>query len=157
MCENNNNYSEIAEAYRNYRNSFYNDFNNSSPFINNDCECDRDRSRDRDCDFDRDRDRDRDRNRDRNLCCGRKFDNSPMDRRTERALRNFENQLRNTNNSINCLNQCFNNLEDTLFDNRCCLSNRIKNILRSIQRDICDLQDNVRSIADDTTCLNQSL
>jgi hypothetical protein len=80
-----------------------------------------------------------------------------MDERTERALRAFENQLRNTNNAINCLNKCFNNLDDVLFENRCCVSNRIKNILRSIQSDICDLQDDVRDIADDTNCLRQSL
>lgn len=148
MCENNNNYSEIAEAYRNYRDNFY----NNTSFLSSECECNRDR--DRDCNRDRDRDRDRD---DRRLCCGRRFDNSPIDERTERALRAFENQLRNTNNAINCLNQCFNNLDDALFESRCCVSNRIKNILRSIQSDICDLQDDVRDIADDTNCLGQSL
>lgn len=141
MCNDNNNYSEIAEAYRNYRNSFYNNPNSISSLTTDDC----------------DDNRDRDRSRDRNLSCGRRFNGNPMDPSTDRALRNFENQLRNTDNTINCLNQCFNNLEDTLFDNNCCLSNRTKNILRSIQRDICDLQENVRDIADDTTCLRQSL
>ena len=72
MCENNNNYSEIAEAYRNYRDNFY----NNTSFLSSECECNRDR--DRDCDRDRDRDRDRD---DRRLCCGRRFDNSPIDER----------------------------------------------------------------------------
>lgn len=137
MCENNNCYSEIAEAYRNYRDSFYND----TRFSNNECNCNRDNDI-----YNR-----------RRPCCGRRFDSTPMDPSSERALRSFENQLRNTNNAINCLNKCFNNLEDTLYDNRCCLSNRVKNILRSMQNDICDLQDTVRDIADDTNCLRQSL
>ena len=36
MCENNNNYSEIAEAYRNYRDNFY----NNTSFLSSECECD---------------------------------------------------------------------------------------------------------------------
>ena len=38
MCENNNNYSEIAEAYRNYRDNFY----NNTSFLSSECECNRD-------------------------------------------------------------------------------------------------------------------
>ena len=90
-------------------------------------------------------------------CCGRRFNNRPNDEKVQRALKAFENQLKNTDAAIDCLNKVFNNLEDEIFEDRCCPSNRIKNILRSIQTDICDLDDDIRSIRDDVECLEQAL
>lgn len=92
-------------------------------------------------------------------CCGKRFNNRPSknDKKVQRALEAFEKQLANTDDAVDCLNKLFNCLEDAIFEDRCCLSNRIKNILRSIQTEICDLQDDIRNIGDDIECLEQAL
>lgn len=98
-------------------------------------------------------------NRRSSRCCGRRFNNdlSNSDKKVKRLINCLGDQLEVTNDSIDELNNIFNSLEDALYDDRCCLSNRVKNILKSIQRDICDLNDEVQSISDDLNCLDQAL
>lgn len=136
-------YSKVAEEYRNRKNNnYYNSFNA--------CSNDEYRSNKHDeCNDNHRKDRER--------CCGRRFNNRKNDEKVQRALRAFENQLKNTDAAIDCLNKLFNNLEDDLYEDRCCLSNRIKNIIQSIQTDICDLDDDLRGIRDDFECLEQAL
>lgn len=125
---NNDYYSEIAEAYKKNR--------DCSPNICCDDKCN---------------------SNDKNRCCGKRFNNCTSSEKVQRALQNFAKQLCNTSQAINCLNQAFNDLEDDIYEDRCCVSNRIKNILRSIQSDICGLDDTISDIKDDLNCLNQAL
>lgn len=99
------------------------------------------------------------RNRSGSRCCGRRFSNdlSNSDKKVKRLINCLEDQLEATNDSIDELNNIFNSLEDAIYDDRCCLSNRVKNILKSIQRDICDLSDDVQDISQDLNCLDQAL
>ena len=159
---NNNYYSEVEKSCLNKKNNCSkNHFNacedNEDSFDNNIdvveyndvIECNKSNHHDRDDD--------KDRNRDREKCCGKRFNNRNNNEKIQGALKVFENQLNNTDAAIDCLNKLFNNLEDDLFEDRCCLSNRIKNIIQSIQTKICDLDDDITSIRDDFECLEQAL
>lgn len=97
-------------------------------------------------------------NEDRN-CCGKKFNNRPScnSMKIKHTFDDLEEQLANTQEAILCLNNIFNCLEDEIYEDRCCLSNRMKNILNAIQKDICDLEDDVKEISDDLECLEQAL